>query len=166
MTHTTRFLLAMLFLAVGREAFPCNVISVARTTTLDYVRMADAIVHVRAQALGQGPHEYDSTGAPTGRIVFEIVNVLQGTGIGASLTLPGFLLLEDNYNPGPVPYSSSRAWGTCYADGYRLDAEFLLLLQRGDSGDYTARWAPLAPLNEQIRGKDDSWLRWVRASLR
>jgi hypothetical protein len=31
---------------------------------------------------------------------------------------------------------------------------------------YAVNWAPLAPVNEQLRSSDDPWVQWVRAQVR
>jgi hypothetical protein len=61
-----------------------------------------------------------------------------------------------------------RASPIAYDDGaseekYRFGSRSTL---RTKSGSYTARWNPLEPLNEQVRGEDDPWLGWVRANSR
>ena len=55
--------------------------------------------------------------------------------------------------------------GDCYAREYRRGAEYLFLLRHGPAGP-TPHWAPLAPLNEQIRGAEDPWIAWVRTELK
>jgi hypothetical protein len=64
----------------------------------------------------------------------------------------------------PVPYSMSGDGVSCNSDFYKPGAEYLLILFRTSSGAYSARSA-LAPLNEQLHGPDDPWLRWVREEV-
>jgi hypothetical protein len=74
----------------------------------------------------------------------------------------------DDFNPAPVPYPAVRPAGqrgSCFAEEYRRGGEFLLLLKR-TAGHLTPYWAALAPTNEQIRGADDRWVRWVREARR
>ena len=37
---------------------------------------------------------------------------------------------------------------------------------RWQEGRLTPYWAALAATNEQVRGHDDPWLRWVRTAVR
>lgn len=47
-----------------------------------------------------------------------------------------------------------------------LGAEYLFLLNRVDRMDgLIPYWIALGPTNEQIRGADDPWVRWVREQL-
>jgi hypothetical protein len=73
---------------------------------------------------------------------------------------------RDDYNERPVPYWHVRPSGSasCYAYGYKENAEFLLLLNEQDA-KLTPYWYPLAPTNEQLRSGDDPWLVWVRNFL-
>jgi hypothetical protein len=52
--------------------------------------------------------------------------------------------------------------GSCFANSYRRDAEYLLFLKKLKGGEFTVNWAALAPVNEQIRSAEDPWLIWVR----
>jgi hypothetical protein len=166
-----RAVIALLLLSMAESAYPCDVITVGPLrTTADYVRAAQAIVRVKARAqatIPEGP-SFSLSGEPTARIVFDVVEVLKGRGLGAELTLPGFLTESENFNEGAVPYTDARGTrrGPCFADYYQSGGEFLLLLVRRPSGEYTARWAALRPLNEQIRGSGDPWLLWIRSQLK
>lgn len=87
--------------------------------------------------------------------------------VGATLRVRGELVERDDFNRGPVPYESARTdamRGACFAYAYRLGAEYLLLLRRGADGALTPYWAPLLPVNEQVRGADDPWVTWVRTA--
>jgi hypothetical protein len=120
----------------------------------EFVDGADVIVRAAAMRA-------DSAG----RIVFAPREWIRGEQAGGPLALPGRLVPGDDFNPGAVPYTIVRSagqHGDCFAQEYRAGAEYLLLLQaRG--GALTPFWAPLAPLNEQVRGAADPWVRWVRA---
>jgi hypothetical protein len=135
-----------------------------------FVATADVIV--RATALDSVPWS-----APAGRpaspdrghsaVKFRIVETLRGRLPADSLVLPGILVSRDDFNAGAVPYRMVRSAGQrgdCFAREYRRGAQYLLLLRPGSPGP-TPHWAPLAPLNEQLRGPDDPWLAWVRAHL-
>jgi hypothetical protein len=50
---------------------------------------------------------------------------------------------------------------SCYSDFYKRGGEYLLILFRQPDSTYSAP-AALASLNEQLRGADDDWLRFVR----
>ena len=50
--------------------------------------------------------------------------------------------------------------GSCFAQSYKDDAQYLLLLKGG-----TPYWAPLSPTNEEVSGPDDPWVVWVRRQL-
>jgi hypothetical protein len=39
------------------------------------------------------------------------------------------------------------------------------MLRRDGWNRFTPYWAPLLPVNEQIRGRDDPWLLWVRREI-
>ena len=85
------------------------------------------------------------------------------------IVLPGYLVDRNDFNELKVPYTFVRRGGrsgSCFANTYRQNAEFLLMLKRRDDGSYTVNWYALGPVNEQLRGKDDSWLLWVREQVR
>jgi hypothetical protein len=66
-----------------------------------------------------------------------------------------------------VPYDFVRKGGrggSCFAYKYKQGAEFLLFLVEKD-GKYTLQLYALAPVNEQLRNKDDEWLTWVKNQL-
>ena len=98
---------------------------------------------------------------------FEVLEVLKGKLPEGGLLLHAYLGDEDDFNDDPVPYEIARhngRRGSCYANTYREGGQFLLLLREDENG-YTPNWCPMCPVNEQITGRFDPWLRWVRASL-
>jgi hypothetical protein len=99
-------------------------------------------------------------------VKFKILEVLKGNDLPATLLIKGALSKSDDYNERPVPYWHVRPSGStsCYAYGYKENAEFLLLLNEQD-GKLTPYWYPLAPTNEQLRSGNDPWLVWVRNFL-
>lgn len=102
-------------------------------------------------------------------IVFEPLEWIRGGDVRSSsaLVLPGIAVDHDDFNDQPVPYRIVRPSGrrgSCHAEEYRLRREYLLLLQDG-SARYPIFWWPLGPVNEQLRGDDDAWLKWVRAHV-
>jgi hypothetical protein len=109
------------------------------------------------------------TGAPDSKIRFHILEVIRGQGLTSEIMLPGFLSNHDDFNDHAPPYEfvrpNGRA-GSCYANTYRRDAQFLLVLKKGTDGEYTVNWYALGPVNEQLRSEDDPWLLWVRQEVR
>jgi hypothetical protein len=98
-----------------------------------------------------------------GIVRFQPVEWLRGAPAPA-VSLPGIAVDRDDLNGGPVPYQLVRSAGQrgdCFAQEYRLGAQYLLLL-RDQAGRNPIQWWPLAPVNEQLRGDDDPWLAWVR----
>lgn len=132
-----------------------------------FVDSADVIVRAKAVALDSVAATYrDSTRWWPG-VRFEITELLRGPR-PARLVLSGVVVDVDDFNELPVPYQMVRRAGQrgeCYASDYRLGAEYLLLLKDGRYFGLNTRWAPLAPLNEQVRGVEDAWLHWVRGRL-
>lgn len=95
-----------------------------------------------------------------------VLDVLKGDTVPATLYIPGVLTEADAFNRDPVPYRSRRPSlsASCHAYGYRRGGEYLLVL-RSRGGSLSPYYAS-APTNEQVRGADDPWVRWVRAHLR
>jgi hypothetical protein len=127
--------------------------------------VAETDVIVRAVALDASPLETSSkTALNDRRIVFRSIEVLRGALDGTRFVVGGVLVDRDDFNLGAVPYRmvrSSGGRGGCFANEYRPGAEYLLLLRRRGAS-LTPYWAPLAPMNEQIRVADDPWLLWSR----
>lgn len=96
---------------------------------------------------------------------FRTTEVLRGPFPHTEFTFRGYLVDEDNFNTLSVPYQLlRRSGGSCYSQRYRQGGEYLFLLDR--RGDVlTPNWIPLGPTNEQIRGADDPWVKWVREQL-
>lgn len=135
--------------------------SVARTITL--VHRAEFIV--LATAIRVDTLVYPNrTRAPA--VAFRVTEVLAGgDSLPPELVFSGYSSDEDDFNSATVPYATVRPSGqrgSCFALAYRLEATYLFLLRR-DSDLLTPYWAPLAPVNEQVRGPDDPWVTWVRA---
>jgi len=96
---------------------------------------------------------------------FRTTEVLRGPFPHAEFTFTGYFVDEDGFNTLSVPYQLvRRAGGSCHAEHYRQGAEYLFLL-KGDREYLSPYWFPLGPTNEQIRGDDDAWLKWVREQL-
>jgi hypothetical protein len=157
-----------LVLASAAHAQPCT-----RTSPVvpeEIVRDADAIVRAAAVDYAtppSNPREW-TTGEPGSRVRFRTIEVLKGQSTG-EIVLPGYINDEDDYNEVPVPYAFVRPGGragSCFANTYRQHAEFLLMLKKQDSGNYTVNWYALGPVNEQLRSEHDPWLLWVREQLK
>jgi len=135
----------------------------------EMVHGADAIVRVLAVDYltppAVAPANAMRTGATDSKIRFHILEVIRGQGLTGEIVLPGFLSNDDDFNDHASPYQfvrpNSRA-GSCYANTYRRDAQFLLVLKKGAGGEYTVNWYALGPVNEQLRSDNDPWLLWVR----
>jgi hypothetical protein len=154
-----------------RTASSCSVVSLPGTpvTAQDWVRAASVIVRVRAATNHAvvpppGSGGFGADGVPLAFIDFAILEVLKGQISETPVRLPGFLVDRDRFNKYPVPYAMSGDGVSCNSDFYKPGAEYLLILFRTSSGAYSARSA-LAPLNEQLHGPDDPWLRWVREEV-
>jgi hypothetical protein len=103
-----------------------------------------------------------------GLIAFDVIEVLKGPNMQVVVAIPGKLVERDDYNDQRVPYNFVRREGrsgSCYARTYRQGAEYLLFL-RPVGKVMTPYWAPLAPINEQVRSAQDPWVVWVRNQLR
>jgi hypothetical protein len=100
-------------------------------------------------------------------IGFRVDELLRGPDSLGRIELPGWFVDRDDFNRGAVPYRMVRSAGQrgdCYAREYRRGASYLLLLKTDTTG-YDLSWGPLAPVNEQLRGADDPWFRWVREEM-
>ena len=156
-----------LVLGVASSSSPCT-----RTTPVSVVEMlgqADAIVRGKAVSAADST---ESAGAVdrARRVRVEVLEIIKGDRQLKSLVVPGRLVDHDDFNDHAPPYRVVRPsgrTGTCYTDEYRAGAEYLLALKRTpDSMGWTTKWYALGPVNEQLTGPDDSWLRWVRANTK
>ncbi len=131
--------------------------------------VAGADVIVRAVAVDSARAEGPIT---RHRIVFRTAAIVAGPWPDTVFTLPGNVVDRDDFNTLPVPYGMVRRSGQrgdCFAREYRIGGEYLFLLKpespASTRDSMTAWWFPLGPTNEQIRGADDPWVRWVRDQL-
>jgi hypothetical protein len=132
-----------------------------------FVDSADVIVRARATRLIETERRAAGLGHRNTAVEFEPLEVLRGDSALEPLQIAGGIVQNDDFNGTAVPYRIVRMAGQrgdCFATEYRVGAEYLLILRRVN-GDLTPYWAPLAPLNEQIRGRDDPWVRWVQAEM-
>jgi hypothetical protein len=108
-----------------------------------------------------------TTGVPDSRIRFKVLETIKGAAI-QELVLPGYLVQRDDYNERPSPYNfvrpSGRA-GSCFANSYRVGAQFVLALKRTQTDELTVNWYPLGPVNEQLHSESDPWLLWLREQV-
>lgn len=139
----------------------------------DFVDSATLVVRARADRLDSlvrnrpASATRPETSYTVPAVRFTVLETLRGNISDTGLALVGTLVDRDDFNPLPVPYQMVRMAGQrgdCFASEYRAGGEYLLLVRDTWYGP-TARWAPLAPLNEQIHGPADPWLEWVRARL-
>lgn len=188
--HAVAALAAVVALCWPAQGHACTVTSML--TPVELTQKAALILHVRARGYCTGPREecrqlpqslaavnpnapamaapasYSSVGiSPAGQITFEVIDVLKGQGLPKTFTIPGKLVEEDDFNDRTPPYTFVRQGGrsgNCFAYGYRQGADYLLFLQ--PAGEVmTPYWAPLAPINEQVRSGQDPWVNWVRQQV-
>jgi len=130
------------------------------------VEGATVIVVAKAGAYVRRP-EVQRRPDGEGVVRFTVREVLKGGGVPSELQIHGYLDDRDDFNDHPPPYHFVRPGGragSCFAGNYRRGATYLLLLQNRD-GEWTVKWDPLAPVNEQLHSSQDPWVGWVRDQL-
>jgi hypothetical protein len=150
------------------EAWPCSVSGVI--SNVDLVSSADVVVRASAVEYVSPPGDPSirTTGVPDLRIRFKVIEIVRGPAI-SNLVLPGYLVNRDDFNDREPPYTFVRPGGragSCFANSYRADGQFLLFLKKTKAGEFTVNWSALAPVNEQLHSDDDPWLTWVREQAR
>ena len=170
---------------------PCTIDISTAPTPAQLVERAGLILHVRAKGYCQaaepkcselpnsiltgaaavgapGPASWSSVGlGAKGLVEFEVVAILKGPKLTDSVNVPGTLVERDDFNDVSVPYTFVRPGGrggNCFAFGYRQGGEYLVFFRPGKT-TLTPYWAPLAAINEQVRGGEDPWVIWVRRQL-
>jgi hypothetical protein len=133
------------------------------------VRDAELIVRVTAVEYDKPPANPNirTTGEPDSTVHFRVDEVVKGRHAPTDLTMHGYLFGDDDFNELPVPYHFVRRTGragSCFTYTYRTGGSYLLFLKWRD-GAYSPNWDALAPLNEQLHGKDDPWIVWVRHAV-
>jgi hypothetical protein len=146
------------------EGHTCSVNGII--SNVDMVTAADAVVRAKAVEYASPPSDPHTwtTGVPDSRVRFKVIETIRGQSI-SDLIQPGYLVRADDFNDRPSPYQFVRPGGragSCFANSYREEAEFLLFLKKTKDGNFTVNWAALAPVNEQLHSADDPWLLWVR----
>ncbi len=138
-------------LCLPRYSVPCSVERVL--TAVELVDRADAIVRVKAL-------RFESRDRYGGVVVFAVQEALKGGVEDSVVTLRGSVDRYFGANDAKPPYEFVRPGGrrgSCFAEDYRIGAEYLVFLKGG-----TAYWAPLAAVNEEVSGPDDPWVWWVK----
>lgn len=170
---------------------PCTIDMNSAPTPAQLVERAGLIVHVRAGGYCVGekakctelPNSVIASGSSSnasgpasgssgelgaiGLIEFEVIEILKGPTLSVPVRIPGTLVTQNDFSDQAIPYTFVRRGGrsgNCFAFGYRQGAEYLLFLRPGRDS-LTPYWAPLAPINEQVRNAQDPWMAWVRRQL-
>ena len=129
------------------------------------VRFAQVVVLARADSQSRTGQLPDGrTYSVVHLTVTEIIDS-GTTHVSQSLRIPGGVTTQPDFNPEPVPYHwvrPSGLRGSCYASVYQQGGEFLLLLRGPTAASLDPYWAALSPTNEQVHGRDDPWVAWVR----
>jgi hypothetical protein len=147
--------------SVREDGTPGPRISGPPTRAEELVRGTSVIVRATAVREVSRPGEQGS------RMVFRVVEVLKGEQVPDSIDFAGYVHDADDFNAGRVPYAHRRngnVGGSCYVYSYKPGAEYLLFLEHFEWG-LTPYHSIFSPTNEQLRGPDDPWLRWVRDRL-
>jgi hypothetical protein len=131
----------------------------------EIVAGADLIVRATAVEYAKAPSNPNTitTGKPDAIVRFRVEQVVKGHHAPGDLELHGYLGNTDDFNDQAVPYKFVRPGGrrgSCFANTYKREAEYLLILKLFDGG-YTVDWYALGPTNEQLHAADDPWLKWV-----
>lgn len=128
----------------------------------EMVARADLIVRATAVEYAKSSSSADAV-VQFGRIRFRVDQVVKGHYTSGDLVLRGYLVDTDDFNNEPVPYRFVRPdgrRGSCFADNYTREGEYLLIMKLYD-GSYTIGWYALGPTNEQLHSADDPWFKWV-----
>jgi len=140
-----------------------------KVSNIRLVKDAETIVRVTPveYAVLPGNPNMRTTGVPDSKVRFIVNETIRGPVI-PELVLPGYWADQDDFNDQPSPYDFVRPGGrhgSCFANSYRKDGQFLLFLKKAKSGELTVNWYALAPVNEQLHSEEDAWLLWVRKQV-
>lgn len=132
--------------------------------------ISDFIIRAQAVKYAEEPKNPNiiTSGIPDSKVEFKILEVLKGDSISGLFTLKGYLNNEDDFNDKSVPYNFVRKngrGGSCYANTYKKDAEYLLFIKNTSEG-FTVNIDPLAPVNEQLHSSDDPWVYYIKGLLK
>ncbi|CAF4960219.1 unnamed protein product [Rotaria sp. Silwood1] len=136
------------------------------TTPEELVSKAHVIIRATAVNYEKPPKEPNmwTTGIPDSIIKFEFEELIKGNkSIPIPLLINGYLSQYNDFNDHSPPYMFVRPGGrrgSCIANTYKQDAEFLLFL----NDKFTPYWDALTPVNEQLYSPSsaDQWLQWVK----
>lgn len=106
--------------------------------------------------------------APPNAVALDVHEVLKGDSVPRLIIVAGTVSDTNDFDDQSVPYTGVRPEGrkgSCFAYVYKRGGQFLLLMTRDESGRFTPYWGPMQPVNEQIIGKSDPWLVWVRSEI-
>lgn len=144
----------------------CSVMT--KPTSTELIQQAYVIVRARAIDYEKASNDtYWTTDTPSSIIRFQVEEVIKGNRyIPNPLLINGYLNEYDDFNDHPSPYDFVRPngrSGSCFANTYKQNANFLLFLNR----DYSPYWSPLSPVNEQLYPPPivDNWLQWVEREV-
>jgi hypothetical protein len=162
-----RWIVGFIAVILSMDAYPCQ--RADPVSSVDMVKQADVIVRVTAVEYAVSPRSPNmrTTGEPDSAIRFKVLEVIRGV-MQPELILPGYLVDHDDFNDHNPPYNFVRPngrEGSCFANSYRLGAQFLLLLKEKQSEGFTVNWYALGPVNEQLHSTNDPWLLWVREQV-
>jgi hypothetical protein len=162
--------ISLVTLCFGLFLLPYSVeaCSAAALTPAQLSMNAEIIVRATAVAYNKAPDEkYRITGLPDSTIEFRVEEILKGENVPDNLVINGYLRDQDDFNDRPVPYDFIRPGGrdgSCIANSYKEGTELLLFLKKKEH-EFNPYWAALTPTNEQLRSRDDPWLKWVKDYL-
>jgi hypothetical protein len=157
-------------------AFPCSA-TILRPEKM--VAQADLILRVTAvsDVLPVLPNSLRRLW--NSNVLFSVEEVMKGQYGSPTISLPGFLTDQDEWNREMPPYMTARpsADAGCFTHSYRKGGQFLLMLKKWDGSrseliagrpldGYTTVWHALAAVNEQLRSPDDPWVEWVRQQVK
>jgi len=166
----------MLIVLNSIPTFPCSAETLSPQTM---VAKADLILRVTAvsDVLPVLPNSLRRLW--NSNVRFSVQEVLKGQYERTTISLPGFLTDQDEWNRQMPPYRYARASadGACFTHGYRKGGQFLLMLKKWDGSvseimagrpldGYSVAWNPLGAVNEQLRLPDDPWVQWVRQQVK
>jgi len=163
--------LSLILVLVGvfsTSAYPCSIFR--PVSNREMVNGDDAVVRATAveYSVPPGNPKAWTSGVPDSKIHFHVDENIGGSAL-ADFGLPGYLVDKDDFNDQPSPYEFVRPGGrsgSCFANSYRSNAQFLLFLKKTKDGGFTVNWYPLGPVNEQLHSDDDPWLLWVRERVK
>ena len=146
----------LVLLLAGIPARACTVKEILQPQLL--VAQAHAIYHVKAVGYVVPLQQLPRGQSP--KVLFTLLGAIKGAAPKEPLEFAGILVQADDRNDQTVPYDFVRPagrHGMCFATEYRAGAEYLMFIKGG-----TPYWARLAPINEQVFGPTDAWLKWVK----